>query len=165
MEKPLHIALGESVEACLRAACRAHGMPGTTLGIPDNLRHGPLDDGRARMNYMRGCFRGYWDWPFQATDSFLPWRAMIERIEKEEPESILVWSGDSVSEATFLAMACWWLQTRPEPLLRVGRTRTGRPASCGPAIRRRARRPALLRSKTDGIRAGRPIRGVRPDQA
>lgn len=94
-------------------------MPGTALGIPDDLSHGPLDDGRARMDYMRGCFRGYADWPFQATDAFLPWRAMMERIGRNEPESILVWSGDNVSEATFLAMACWWLRTRSEPLLRV----------------------------------------------
>jgi len=94
-------------------------MPGTALGIPDDLSHGSLDDGRARMDYMRGCFRGYADWPFQATDAFLPWRAMIERIGREEPESILVWSGDNVSETTFFAMTCWWLQTRPEPLLRV----------------------------------------------
>jgi hypothetical protein len=56
MGKPLHITLGESAEACLSASCRAHGMPGTALGIPDDLSHGPLDDGRARMDYMRGCF-------------------------------------------------------------------------------------------------------------
>jgi hypothetical protein len=58
------------------------------------------------MGYMRGCFRGYADWPFQATDAFLPWRAMIEQIGKEKPESILVWSADNVSEAMFLAIAC-----------------------------------------------------------
>ena len=52
MGKPHHIALGESAEACLSAACRAHGMPGTALGIPDDLSHGPLDDGRARIDYM-----------------------------------------------------------------------------------------------------------------
>jgi hypothetical protein len=119
MGEPLHIALGESAEACLSAACRAHGIPGTALGIPDDLSHGPLDDGRARMDYMRGCFLGYADWPFQATDAFLPWRAMLERIETAAPTAVLIWSGDNVSEATFLAMVCWWLRTRSEPLLPV----------------------------------------------
>ncbi|MEA3274262.1 MAG: DUF3658 domain-containing protein [Pseudomonadota bacterium] len=28
-------------------------MPGTAFGIPDDLSHGPLDDGWARMDYMR----------------------------------------------------------------------------------------------------------------
>jgi hypothetical protein len=61
MGEPLHIALGESAEACLHAACRAHGMPGTALSIPDDLSHGPLDDGRARHRFRAapGPFDGF----------------------------------------------------------------------------------------------------------
>ena len=77
MRNPLHIALGESAEGCLRAACRTHGMSGAAFGIPDDLSHGPLDDGRARIDYMRDCFGGYDDWYLGVTDAFAPWRAMI----------------------------------------------------------------------------------------
>jgi hypothetical protein len=94
-------------------------MPGIALGIPDDLSHGPLGDGRARIDYMRVCFRGYDDWYLDVTDAFAPWRAMIERLDRDRPRAILIWSGDNVSEATFLTMACWWLKGRSEQLLRA----------------------------------------------
>ena len=119
MRSPHHIALGESSEGCLRAACRSHRMPGIALGIPDDLSHGPLGDGRARIDYMRACYRGYDDWSLDVTDAFAPWRSMIERLDRDRPEAISIWSGDNVSEAIFLAMACWWLKGRSEQLLRV----------------------------------------------
>ena len=119
MRSPLHIALGDSAAGCLRAACQSHGMPGTVFGVPDDLSHGPLDDGRARIDYMRGCFRGCDDWYLDVTDAFAPWRTLLARVEKERPDAVVVWSGDNVSEATFLAMVCWWLRRRPERVLRV----------------------------------------------
>jgi len=119
VRSPLHIALGDSAEGCLRAACRAHGMPGKAVGIPDDLSHGPLADGRVRVDYMRGCFRGYDDWSLDVTDAFAPWRAMIARIDEARPDAVVVWSGDNASEGTFLAMACWRLRRRQEPMLRV----------------------------------------------
>ena len=120
MRNPVHIALGESAEGCLRAACRAHGMSGAPFGIPDDLSHGPLDDGRARIDYMRDCFGGYDDWYLGVTDAFAPWRAMIARIDEARADAVVIWSGDNASEATFLTMACWWLGNRPERVLRVG---------------------------------------------
>jgi hypothetical protein len=119
MRSSLHIALGESAEGCLRAACRVHGLPGTALGIPDDLSHGPLDDGRARIVYMRDRFRGYDGWYLDVTDAFAPWRAMIARIDEARADAVVIWSGDNASEATFLTMACWWLRNRPERVLRV----------------------------------------------
>ncbi len=44
---------------------------------------------------------------------------LVERLEDEKPEAIAIWSGDNVSEATFLAMACWSLAGRPERVLHV----------------------------------------------
>lgn len=44
---------------------------------------------------------------------------MIERLDQDRPQTILIWSGENVSETTFLAMACWWLEGRAEQLLRV----------------------------------------------
>ena len=40
----LHVALGDSAMGCLRAACQSDAMPGTVIGIQDNLSHGPLGD-------------------------------------------------------------------------------------------------------------------------
>lgn len=85
MRSPLHIALCDSAAGCLRAACQSHGIPGTVFGVPDNLSHGPRHDGRARIEYMRGCFRGCDDWYLDLTDAFAPWRASIARVETEKP--------------------------------------------------------------------------------
>lgn len=119
LREPLHIALGDLAADRLRSACEAHGMPGTVLAIPDDPSHGPLDDGRARIDYMRACFRGYDDWRFEGVDAFEPWRGLIERLDAERPGAVLIWSGENLSEATFLAMACWWLRRLPENVLRV----------------------------------------------
>lgn len=73
--------------------------------IPDDLSHGPLDDGCARVDYMRACFRGYDDWLLDVTDAFAPWREVIEWLDEDKRGAILIWSGENVSEATFLAMA------------------------------------------------------------
>jgi len=118
MRSPLHIALGDSAAGGLNAACRAHGLPGTAFGIPDDLSHGPLDDGRARIDYMRACFRGYGDWDLDVTDAFAPWRTLAARIDEQQVDAVVVWSGENVSETCFLAMTCWWLGQRPERVLR-----------------------------------------------
>ena len=36
-------------------------MPRAVLGIPEDLSHGPLDEGRARVDCMRACLRGHDD--------------------------------------------------------------------------------------------------------
>jgi hypothetical protein len=71
------------------------------------------------MGYMRACHRGYGDWTFDATDAFAPWRQAMEWVEREQPEAVALWSGDNVSEATFLAMVCWQLGQRSASVLRV----------------------------------------------
>jgi hypothetical protein len=94
-------------------------MPGAVFGIPDDLSHGPLDDGRARIGYMRERFRAYDDWYLDVSDAFAPWRAMIAHLDEARTDAVVIWSGDNASEATFLSMACWWLRNRPERVLRV----------------------------------------------
>jgi hypothetical protein len=94
-------------------------MPGTVIAIPDDLSHGPLDDGRARVDYMRACFRGYGDWRCHLSDAFAPWSAMVQRLVSDGPVDVLIWSGNNVSESTFLAMACWWLKCRRERVMRA----------------------------------------------
>ena len=103
-------------------------MRGSIICVPEDLSHGPLDDGLARIDYMRARFDGYDDWDFAITDAFAPWREMLRRVESEKPGAILIWSGDNVSEATFLAMACLWLLDRPEPQQRI--ILTGTDAGC-----------------------------------
>jgi hypothetical protein len=119
MPRLLHLTLGDSAAGCLRAACAAHGMPGAVSGIQDDLSHGPLDDGHARIDYMRACFRGYDDFYPDADDAFTPWRALVACIDGDGTDSVVIWSGDNVSEATFLAMACRWLADFPGRVLRV----------------------------------------------
>jgi hypothetical protein len=94
-------------------------MPGTAAGVPDDLSHGPLDDGRARIEYMRDCFRGYDDWTLDATDAFAPWRDLLARPDENRLDAVVVWGGDNVSEATFLRMVCGWLDERRVRLRRA----------------------------------------------
>jgi hypothetical protein len=115
----LHTALGDSAAGCLSEACRNHGLPGTAYGIPDDLSHGPLDDGQKRIDYMRACFSGYDDLHLDLDDAFIPWRKLIAHLDEEGIESVVIWCGENVSEATFLAMACWWLADYPGRVLRV----------------------------------------------
>jgi hypothetical protein len=119
MSRLLHLTLGDNAAARLRASCRSQGLPGAVIAIPDDLSHGPLDDGRARIDYMRACFRGYDDRRFDGTDAFAPWSAMAQRLVTDGPVDVLIWSGSNVSESTFLAMACWWLRDYRERVLRA----------------------------------------------
>jgi hypothetical protein len=116
---PLHLTLGASAAGCVRAACSDHGVPGTVVGIQDDLSHGPLDDGIARSAYLRACHAGYDECQSDSTDAFTPWRELNEHLDREQPDAIVIWAGDNVAEATFLAMACAFLTGRPEPLLLV----------------------------------------------
>jgi hypothetical protein len=102
-------------------------MPGEALAIPDDLSHGPLDDGRARIDYMRARYRGYDDWCFDTVDAFAPWHRLLAVLDgdREEvkddvrPDAIVLWAGDNPSEGSFLAMACHRLRERSEPVFHV----------------------------------------------
>jgi hypothetical protein len=50
MSRLIQLTLGDHAAARLRAACRSHRMPGAVTAIPDDLSHGPLDDGRGRID-------------------------------------------------------------------------------------------------------------------
>ena len=115
----LHLALGESAAGGVRAACRSSGVPGVVHCVPDDLSHGPLDDGRARIAYLRTCYRRDEDWPATVDDAFEPWRALLDRVRRIPPDTIMIWGGGNVAEETFLAMACWWLRQQPGRLMRV----------------------------------------------
>ena len=115
----LHLALGESAAGCLRAACRSSGIPGAIHCIPDDLSHGPLDDGRMRIAYLRACHRRYDDWPATVGDAFQPWHSLLERVQEGRPAAIVIWGGGNVAEQTFFAMACWWLRQQPARLVHV----------------------------------------------
>lgn len=88
LPKPMHLVLGESGAACVQAACDVHGMPGTVLGLTEDLAYGPLDETKARA------------------------------IERARAHAVVLWSGGNVGDAVFVAMACEQLAGRPEPLFR-----------------------------------------------
>ena len=84
------------------------------------MSHGPLDDGLARAEYMRACYRACdEEWEYDSEDAFAPWQALIERLDRERYDAVVVWTGENVSEATFLAMVCDRLAGRPEQIVQV----------------------------------------------
>jgi hypothetical protein len=94
-------------------------LPGAVVGFSDDLAHGPLDDGEARVTYMRAIARDYGEGGIGAYAPFAEWRAAGERLERERPDAVIVWTGANVADATFIAMACDRLAGRREPLWRV----------------------------------------------
>lgn len=91
---PLHLALGEPAATSLAGAIASGGLPGSVHAMLEDPGHGPLGHGDA-------------------------WTALRDRLDRDHPDAIVVWSGDNASEATFLAMVAAWVEGRPEPLLRV----------------------------------------------
>lgn len=108
----LHLTLGDHAAGLLREACQSHNLSGAVFSIPDDLTHGPLDNGPARLAYFKACYRGFADWTFTSTDAFAPWQELLANLDRAQPTEIVIWAGDNVSEATFLPMTCAWLDGR-----------------------------------------------------
>lgn len=106
---PLNLVLGDCAAAALRQAASDHGLVGAIHTIPDDLGHGPLDDGAPRLAYMRACFVGCAEWTDAGTDAFAAWDA-LEAALRAKPRDVLVWRARNVSETVLLAMACWRLR-------------------------------------------------------
>ncbi|MFZ4478983.1 MAG: DUF3658 domain-containing protein [Rhodoferax sp.] len=94
---PVHLVMGESAAGCVRAACTSWAMPGTVLGFSGDLAQGPLDD-EALLSQ---------------------WRAIMAGPDLQQAEAVIVWRGDNVADAIFVAMACDQLAGRFELLLNV----------------------------------------------
>lgn len=116
---PLHLVAGDGAAGCVRAACASFGIPGAVVGFSDDFTQGPLDDEEARVAYMRTLLEGAGHDGIEAYSPFGEWRAVVERLESERPDAVIVWTGDNVADATFLAMACDRLARRQEPMWRV----------------------------------------------
>ncbi len=104
---------------CVRAACASLGMAGAVVGFSDDLAQGPLDDGEARRAYMHALFRGYGEEGIGDYVPFGEWPSLLERLDRERPDAVIVWTGDNVADAIFVAMACDRLARRQEPMWRV----------------------------------------------
>jgi len=120
-DNPLHLALGDSAAGCVRAALAiSPSISQAVMTIPDDLSHGPLDDGLARAEYMRTCYRACDEaWEYDSVDTFAPWQALIERLDRDRHDAVVVWTGENISEAIFLAMACERLAGRSEPIAHI----------------------------------------------
>ena len=121
IDNPLHLALGDSAAGCVRiAGSISPGISQAVMSISDDLSHGPLDHGLARAEYMRACYRDSDDrWDYDQRDAFAPWLALVERLDRDRHDAVVIWTGENVSEATFLAMACDRLAGRSEPIAQV----------------------------------------------
>ena len=116
---PLHLVLGDYGAALLRQDLAGFGLPGQVHCICDDLGHGPLDDGVARVVYMRACYQGCLPWTHTCTDAFAAWRELAGLLAPEPGRAardLIVWRGRNVSETVLLAMACWWLRDHPSPI-------------------------------------------------
>ena len=120
-DNPLHLTLGDSAAGCVRTALSiAPGISQAVMTISDDLSHGPFDDGLARAEYLRACYRDFDDrWDYDKQDAFAPWLALIERLDRDRHDAVVIWTGENVSEVTFLAMVCDRLAGRPEPIAHV----------------------------------------------
>ena len=120
-DNPLHLTLGDSAAGCVRVALSiSPSISQPVMNISDDLSHGPLDDGLARAEYLRGCYRDYDDrWDYDKQDAFAPWQELSERLDRDRHDAVVIWTAENVSEATFLAMACDRLAGRPEPIAHV----------------------------------------------
>lgn len=133
MTGPLHLTQGDHAAALLREASGVHALAGTVFPIPEDLSHGPLDDGVGRLAYFRACCAGFANWMSPHTDAFTPWLDLLARLDQMPVTEIVIWAGDNASEATFLAMACAWLQARPEILSRASPPPSAYTGQCTPA--------------------------------
>jgi hypothetical protein len=104
--EPLHLVSGDGAAGCLRAACAAFGMPGSVVGFFDDIVHGPLDTGQARVDYMRTLLAAQGEVGLDAYVPFGEWQGVVERLERDRPDAVIVWAGANVADASFLAMAC-----------------------------------------------------------
>ncbi len=114
----LHLTLGDHAARTLRDAIAGNDIPGEVHCIPDDLSHGPLDDGVERIAHMRRCYVGFDNWDHDVSDAFDPWRELVEKLS-HTPSSLAIWTGPNVSEQTLLRMACWWLRAHATPLFLV----------------------------------------------
>jgi hypothetical protein len=102
-ETTLHLVLGDHGAGLVRAV---HGDVAAVVAVADDLSHGPLADGRARLAYFRRCYDGFAPWTETRDDAFADWDRLDGRIARDAPARIVVWGGANASEATFRAMAC-----------------------------------------------------------
>ena len=61
----------------------------------------------------------YIDWEYDLADAFAPWDELSQRLDRDRHDAVVVWAGENVSEATFLAMACHRLAGRAEPIVHL----------------------------------------------
>lgn len=105
----LHVALSDSAVGCLRAACQSGAMPGTVIGIPDDLSHGPLDDLQVRRSYFQNLFIQSGARREEACDILASWRCLMAEAGRIQTREVVVWAGENVSETMFLHMFCDWM--------------------------------------------------------
>jgi len=99
----LHLVLGDHGAGLVRTALETAAA---VVAVADDLTHGPLADGRARLAYFRRCYEGFAPWTETRDDAFADWDRLDGRIARDAPGRIVVWGGANASEATFRAMAC-----------------------------------------------------------
>src|SRR5262249_27792036 len=123
MTNVLHLVLGDSAGGSLKQACEELGVPGTIFPIPDELSHGPLDDGKKRAAY----FAEMWDAGELEVpaDAFASWDELKAVREAGRFDLIVIWYSETISDLLFLRMACWHIRDFDGPVEAVNTSISG----------------------------------------
>lgn len=109
----IHVVDGDSAQGGLRYAVQRYGLRGDVFALNDWLSLGPLDNPRARIDFMRTTYLppvGFLDPDFIVeTDTvFARWSDLQARCQI--PSRVIIWTSGSGSDHVLLRMACHFLQ-------------------------------------------------------
>ena len=91
IDRPLHLALGDSAAGCVRAAgaLTSASISQAVINVRDDLSHGPLDDGVARAEYWRACYRAFGDGEYDLADAFASWSELSQRLDRDRHDAVV----------------------------------------------------------------------------
>jgi hypothetical protein len=115
----LHLVGSDSAAGGLRAACTGHGLPGRVISCADDLTHGPLVEGEARLALERALQEVSGERAGAPLRPFAAWQEVLETLDRSPGAEIIVWGGENLADRMLLAMSCHRLAGRHEPLWRM----------------------------------------------
>ena len=117
----LHIASSFSAAGALKHAIRKRLLTGEVFVINDIPGIGPLDDGKKRIEFLRGLAfdKENINWLSHDIDAFAPWRQLQARLQEKPVDRLVIWAGSDGNDYVFIRMACHWLESVPVDVMLV----------------------------------------------
>ncbi|TWF40438.1 uncharacterized protein DUF1835 [Chitinophaga polysaccharea] len=110
--KDLHLTTLLSTAGALRNAISQKLLTGEALGFDEYPGIGPLDDGKKRIQYLRGLIfdNGMGNLYSYRSDAFEIWRQLQQRLRDCPVDRVVIWAGGDGNDYVFVRMVCWWLK-------------------------------------------------------